>query len=342
LLESNNLFVCSADPNSRDLFLTEFQNRPGGQVLIELDERSYLCEWGEGEAPYFCQHRFRVAGHTALPDASLETVASANVDLDLGALRGQGYSFQISANRRLDFTFGELIPLWIERFQLPPELHQKRNPAQVISLYIRAESQSCTLYFGTSAVAQNISPWSQGVCRIPRAGDSVSRAEQKLREALEILALARGWDVTGGPSREALDLGSAPGGWTRLMAQLGFAVDSVDPAQLDPAVSSLKLVTHHRTTAGDFLEKCRSKYDVLLSDMKMEAAMAADLACRFQPRLRKSGALILTLKLPKGHRALEHVRDALGRIRKAYTIVQARQLYFNRRELTVLALPHSG
>ena len=170
----------------------------------------------------------------------------------------------------------------------------------------------------------------RGECRIPRAKTSVSRAEQKLLEALELCPRLGG--------RRALDLGAAPGGWTRILAERGFQVDAVDPAELDPRVAALPEVRHHATTAGVFLEQQKGiAYQVMVCDMKMEPVMASRLMLEFAPLLDQHGWLILTLKLPKGPSALKVARESLESLSSSFQIIQARQLFFNRNEVTVIA-----
>lgn len=311
-------------------------------MVCEFDERSTLCRLGAGESPYFCQHRFLVQGQADLSDTSFESLASAPIELDFEALKGRRFAFQISANRRLDWSFGQLVPALIERFGLNLEDCDHRKPQTVVSLYIHISDQRVRLYSGISATVDNVSPWSRGICRIPKDPKAVSRAEQKLRESLELLEQARVLGPGEGQPKRALDLGAAPGGWSRVMAQLGYSVDAVDPADLDPRVAAHPGVTHHRTTSGAFLKSCRSRYHALLCDMKMEAVMATKVARDFQHFLEPSAVLVLTLKLPKGKTGLTVAHQAVEGIEKAYTIVQARQLYFNRHELTVLAVPRAG
>ena len=207
---------------------------------------------------------------------------------------------------------------------------EKRRPETVVSAYFHQSSTELTLYLGVSSPHWNLSPWMRGECRIPRAKTSVSRAEQKLLEALELCPRLGG--------RRALDLGAAPGGWTRILAERGFQVDAVDPAELDPRVAALPEVRHHATTAGGFLEQGpRPAYDILVCDMKMKPLMACGLMLEFASLLKDKGLLILTLKLAKGPSALKMARESLGRLEPSFRILQARQLYFNRHEVTVIA-----
>ena len=320
------MLLCSADPDS----WTHFEREVGEALIERLDERSGLCEVDGNFQSHFMQHRFPVQQVLEAGDASLQALGSLPLKLSADILNSGFYAFQTTANQRLDFRFGELLPFWIERLGLPPAKRRDRQPEIVVSVYIHCR-ETVQVYAGVSKVEENLSPWSRGVCRIPRGDNPVSRAESKLQEALELFP-----PFSGG---RALDLGAAPGGWSRVLGERGFEVDAVDPAELSLRVADMPNVRHHQTTAGDFLAGSNGEYDLLVSDMKMDPLMVADLMTDVQPRIRDKGAMIATLKLPKKGNPLPVLEKALEKIRRAYTVVQARQLYFNRHEVTVLARP---
>lgn len=320
------MYFCSADPDSWEHFAREI-----GDGLVErLDERSALCRLDEEFRPYFLQHRFPVLCEKGLDDAGFDTVVGTTLDLPWETLQGKRYALQLSANRRLDWPFGRLIPAWLERFGLCPEKRSDREPELIVSAHFQVRD-TVRIFAGISSVSDNLSPWSRGVCRIPRPVDAVSRAESKLLEALELVGELK-------PGR-ALDMGAAPGGWTRVLVERGFEVDAVDPAELDSSVLKLPAAHHHRTTAGDYLGRNETDYRLIVCDMKMEPLMVADLLLDCGRRLAPDGAVIATLKLGKKGNPLPLLEQALNKIRRAYTVVQARQLYFNRREVTVIARP---
>jgi len=70
-----------------------------------------------------------------------------------------------------------------------------------------------------------------------------SRAYLKLWETF---TLTRHWPKAGA---RVLDLGSAPGGWSFVLAELGAEVLSVDKAELDERVAKRPNVTHRRMSA---------------------------------------------------------------------------------------------
>ena len=325
-------YLYSADPASSDLFLRELSEGPAAQLCSRLDERSYLVECTSGFRPLFAQHRFHVAGVLEFDSPDLETVAAAELPLNLpsaGLPSAGPYALQLMANRRLPWSFGALIPRWIENLGWDPDRRDNRNPEHVLSAYFHLWEGSLKAYYGLSSVTDNLSPWSGGQCRIPVSAHSVSRAEQKLREALEFLPPAK--------PELALDLGAAPGGWTRVAQELGYQVHAVDPAQLDPAVARLSGVSHFQTTSGEFLKSSDESYDLLLCDMKMDPVMACGLVIDAKPRLKPGAALVITLKLPHGEKALDQARRGVALLAEHFAIVMARQLFFNRREVTVIA-----
>ena len=64
-----------------------------------------------------------------------------------------------------------------------------------------------------------------------------------------------------------IDLGSAPGGWTFVLAKLGAIVTSVDKAELDPIVLALPGVTHLKQSAFGIDPRTAEPVDWLFSDV---------------------------------------------------------------------------
>lgn len=319
--------ICSYSPLVTELFRAEIGCHPTATILQELDDRSALCDWPEDFTSYYCLHRFPVLSHHKFGSLELDEVGAWVPPIDLGVLEGKDYSFQLSANRRLPWSLGDLLKTWTQSFRLPQERMNKRRPECIVSAYFLYRDQNLEVYLGVSTPVYNRSPWSRGECRIPFSKSSVSRAEQKLLEVMELASVP-----TGGV---ALDLGAAPGGWTRVLTEHGLTVHAVDPAELDQRVASSPKVEHFKTTAGDFLDNTDGRYQVIVCDMKMAAPRACKLMLDFADRLQREGMVILTLKLPKGTGALDTVRESIAILEEQYEILMARQLYFNRREITV-------
>jgi len=199
-----------------------------------------------------------------------------------------------------------------------------RQPEQILSVVL-AEDEG---YLGVSHAVDNVSDWAGGERRFKREEGQVSRAEFKLLEAMEAFDLSL---PAGGA---ALDLGAAPGGWTRILRKHGMNVVAVDPAALDARIAADPAVRHMRETAQSYLLKSHEAFDVILSDMRMDAQIAARIMLMAGRNLQEGGWALLTLKLPKRGTA-RVVASALEVMREGYEVTGARQLFHNRSEVTV-------
>ena len=188
------------------------------------------------------------------------------------------------------------------------------------------------IYLGFSKSRDHLTPRAGGIYRYAMTPETVSRAAFKLTEIFERLSLSV---PEGG---EALDLGAAPGGWTRVLLEKGARVTAVDPAALDPRVEEDPRVTHYRGLSQEYLKEAGGKtFDLLVNDMRMDAHESARVTREALPLLKKGGLIVITLKLPeKG--SLKKARDALAYLGEEVGILYARQLYHNRSEITCAAV----
>ncbi len=208
-----------------------------------------------------------------------------------------------------------------------------KKPQIVISLLCTAEKA----YIGISPVSENLSDWPGGARQFAQTPEEISRAEFKLLEALEVFGVSL-------PSHgRAIDLGAAPGGWTRLLLEAGLFVIAVDPANLDPRLKNNPRLEHVRGYAEDYLEqalKTHQRFEVIANDMRIDARDAVRLLNRASACLRPDGFLICTLKLPHATptmNPLAILHESISILSRQYGIVQARQLFHNRQEVTVIA-----
>ena len=112
------------------------------------------------------------------------------------------------------------------------------------------------------ASARCASPFPHGEVRfVEDKTGPPSRAYLKLWEAF---TLTRAWPK---PGERVLDLGSAPGGWTWVLAELGARVISVDKAELDPRVASRPNVEHRKESAFGLDPAAIGEVDWLFSDV---------------------------------------------------------------------------
>lgn len=198
-----------------------------------------------------------------------------------------------------------------------------KEPQQVISITV-AENVA---YMGLSETNRNLSAWAGGRMRFAREEGQLSRAEFKLLEAMEVFSF------TVEKNSEVLDLGAAPGGWSRICLKLGARVTAVDPAELDESIR--QKVQHFRMTTQEFLNENTQSFDYILNDMRMEPEESAELIARFYPFLKNNGTVVLTLKL-FGDQPRRQMLRALSRLQDYFTVVGVRQLFHNRSEVTVI------
>jgi 23S rRNA (cytidine2498-2'-O)-methyltransferase len=198
-----------------------------------------------------------------------------------------------------------------------------QHPEQILSVTLTPTEA----FLGLSFAHENLSDWAGGERRFKREPGQISRAEFKLLEALETFGLQL---PAGGL---ALDMGAAPGGWTRLLAARGLRVIAVDPAELDPRLKNDPHITHVRTTVENYLP-AGEPFDLILNDMRMDARDSARVMLTAAKFLKPKGFAIMTLKLPEKGTA-EVARAALAILGRGYEITGARQLFHNRDEVTV-------
>lgn len=190
-------------------------------------------------------------------------------------------------------------------------------------------------YAGLSFREDNLSGWAGGMRRYARLPEMISRAEFKLLEALEVFGLEMPDEGL------ALDLGAAPGGWSRLLLEAGLQVVAVDPAELDQRLLNKPGLSHYKGYAAEYLILAANQdrsFDIIAGDLRMDALLAADLLVRASSLLTPQGWVISTLKLPHASYKLDPVKitqQALAILRKAYKEVRAHQLFNNRQEVTV-------
>ncbi len=199
-----------------------------------------------------------------------------------------------------------------------------REPVQILSVVVAHDA----IHLGLSLAAHNLSDWAGGARRFARDAARISRAEFKLLEALEV------FDIQLPPHGVALDLGAAPGGWTRVLRQKEQYVTAVDPAHLHPSLHPDKSIRHKQMTAEEYLAEYPDQFDLIVNDMILDARDSARLMTLYAPYLYPHGFALITLALPKNNRmaALDHSFNIL---REAYQIANARQLFHNRSEITV-------
>ena len=188
--------------------------------------------------------------------------------------------------------------------------------------------------FGVSRLCDNLSPYAGGMRHYTpeETAGQISRAEMKLSEAIEVFGLALP------EGKKALDLGAAPGGWSRVLLSRGLQVTAVDPAKLAPELTGK--VEHFAGLAQEFAarelaKKSFGRYSVVVNDMRLDAAESAQVMVDVAPLLEAGALAVMTFKLPqKGKTAA--IKKGMAVMEQAYRRVDAKQLFHNRSEITAV------
>jgi 23S rRNA (cytidine2498-2'-O)-methyltransferase len=247
------------------------------------------------------------------------------------------------------FALGTELVKEAERILAERGFHQDdKAPEWVVSLFITRG----TLYAGVSWCRDNLSKWNGGEARFKKDDGFISRAEFKLLEAFEVFggpvskngltALAPGATKDGltaldpGATKDgltSLDLGAAPGGWTRALIGKGFGVTAVDPAEMHHSLLGNPKLTHMRTVAQRVNFKDAS-FNLIVNDMRMDMYDSARVMLTAAHALKPGGDALMTLKLTPGH-WLRKTANVFKLLEEKYSVINARQLFHNRDEITV-------
>ncbi|MEO8612914.1 MAG: SAM-dependent methyltransferase [Chloroflexota bacterium] len=197
---------------------------------------------------------------------------------------------------------------------------------RIVSVLLTPDFDGIRAHLGISWATQNLSPWAGG--QIPVTEPVSNRAGYKLLEALRTFAIR----LHEGDC--ALDLGAAPGAWTTLLRRRGLRVTAVAPAALYPWLTLDQEVVHEPIRAEDYLARCQTTFDLIVNDMMLDPQDSARLMVEYAAHLRSEGIAIMTLKL-REHNRSKRMDHSLRLLRKAYKIIQIRQLVSNKQEVTL-------
>lgn len=185
------------------------------------------------------------------------------------------------------------------------------------------------IIFGSNGVANALSDWPGGRVKLARPKGQISRSEFKLEE------LFRTGAVEIPASGKALDLGAAPGSWSRILLEHGLDVWAIDPGDLDRRLDGRAGLHHIRTTAGPFLAENEGRFDLVVNDMRMEPMLSASIMNSAARHLAPGGLGIMSVKL-QPEDPLPVVRQVFRSLAKAWEIMFSRQLFHNRNEYTIV------
>ncbi|MCH8552667.1 MAG: 23S rRNA (cytidine(2498)-2'-O)-methyltransferase RlmM [Natronospirillum sp.] len=182
--------------------------------------------------------------------------------------------------------------------------------------------------------------WPMGIARLKFPPQAPSRSTLKLEEAFHVF-LGKHWRRQLQDSFTAVDLGAAPGGWTWQLVRQGLQVQAIDNGPMDDELMASGQVEHLHVDGFTWVPE--HPVDWLVCDMVESPYRVAErmLDWLVQGWTRN---VICNLKLPmkKRWQTWQDIEQTL-RARLAETgqpwQVQARQLYFDREEITLCIRP---
>ncbi len=353
-MTTENLCIVTAQPEFSQAALTELkqlekrlssiEELAPGIILCSTPDITQFMQSVSRAQPIFTRHIAPVQTIVELQneEQDLGRIAIAMAELPGLTMLEKGTRFAVQTRLvQTDKSYGErAYSSGQVNKMLAEALAEETGAIEMIKKPQIVVSLLCSLYkgyLGISAVEDNLSNWPGGARHFAQTSEQISRAEFKLLEALEVFG------VTLPSQGRVLDLGAAPGGWTRLLLEAGLEVVAVDPARLDIRLDKRKPLEHYRGYAEDYIAEAVSKhrsFDLIVNDMRMDARDAARLLARAACCLRTDGFVVSVFKLPHATQVinpLATLKEALNILKKNYTIVQAHQLFHNRQEVTVVA-----
>jgi tRNA(Ser,Leu) C12 N-acetylase TAN1 len=243
-------------------------------------------------------------------------------------------TFKVAVNRRGRHQFGSTdVTLSVaDAFVIdgtpPVDLEE---PEQVLSVEIFQD----LCFMGMNPSERLLSKELKRMRRWAPGERPVSRAELKLREAIEEFGLGLPDDG------RALDVGAAPGGWSRVLAEHLAEVVAVDPADLDERVTGLQNVTHLACRTEELDPDEVGSFDVVTNDMNLDPVQSAELMCEMARLLRPGGLGIMTIKFVTRRRR-RHVGEATNILARCYEDVCVSHMPHNAKETTVVMRRKGG
>jgi len=240
---------------------------------------------------------------------------------------GPGDTFRVTCKRRGQHEFRSqdverAVGLHLEGLGATVDLH---CPSHVLSVEIFQDIAFVGLCRAEELLVREITR-----ARKYAPGERpLNRAEWKLREALRAFA------VELPPGGRALDLGAAPGGWSKVLAEAGVVVVAVDPAALDPEVAANPLVTHLATHADDRAAiEPFAPFALITNDMNRDPRESAEMVRDLVPLLAPEGAVIMTVKFMTARRK-RHLQEARAALEPLFGEITERRLPHNAHETTL-------
>ena len=292
-----------------------------------------------GDAPECVFERQRLPRPDFTPVAQLKPISDETLGVVFGRVLADRQPWRLHAYvpagesqpeiaRRLDGIAGALLRL-ARKVSSDIQDRIRDDAPRVVQLCLTAEG----LWSATHDAAALTAPQAGGEFRMRMDRGAPSRSYLKLEEAFARMGLEPR------PGETVVDLGAAPGGWTFACARRGAEVTAVDhgPLHLPPPLPGWGSITHLRTNGIVFEPRGTVPVDWLVADMLVAPGVALGLLRRWLTR-RLARHAVVNVKIPQedAFTAIAPVLRFVDGLPPAWNI-RVKQLYHDRREVTVLA-----
>ncbi|QBG37583.1 23S rRNA (cytidine(2498)-2'-O)-methyltransferase RlmM [Litorilituus sediminis] len=190
------------------------------------------------------------------------------------------------------------------------------------------------------SLAHNSSPHVMGIPRLKFPSQAPSRSTLKLDEAFLYFIPKAEWDSRLCSGMNAVDLGSAPGGWTYQLVRRGMMVTAIDNGPMAESLMETGQVKHKTMDGFKYVPMKQNVY-WLVCDMIEKPQRVAKLMSEWLLNGYCKEAMF-NLKLPMKGRYqqvtedLQAIKDAFSEHHVKYELY-AKHLYYDREEVTVHA-----
>jgi len=190
------------------------------------------------------------------------------------------------------------------------------------------------------SLVNNSSPHVMGIPRLKFPSQAPSRSTLKLDEAFLYFIPRDEWDTRLTSGLNAVDLGSAPGGWTYQLVRRGMMVTAIDNGPMAESLMDTGQVKHKMMDGFKYIPQ-KSNVHWLVCDMIEKPQRVAKLMSEWLLNGYCKEAMF-NLKLPMKGRYqrvtedLQTIKDAFNQHNVKYELY-AKHLYYDREEITVHA-----
>lgn len=219
---------------------------------------------------------------------------------------------ETAVGRKIETTIGALVDL--------------KNPEKVVTIQIF--QNEC--FIGVSNKDDLISKKILESKKYAKGERPFTRAEFKLKEAIKEFQISFGSDF------KALDLGAAPGGWSKILAGYGLSVTAVDPAELHKSLYE-DLHIKHLKIRSEYLPDDLGFYDIITNDMNLDPVESAKIMNSTAKFLKKNGIAVMTIKFVT-HDREKHLNDAIEVLKQHYHGFKVKKMYHNKFETTIFMI----